>query len=261
MFEARRYDRRAGTELWQDTEVSVGTARVINKQSGARPTIFASGLEVPYEGDDVNISSVADRADSVLKRVFDLVCSSGALLFFAPLLLLIAAAIVMTSRGPALFRQRREGKDGKIFRIYKFRTMYLHRCDLSGVKQTTRGDSRITPIGRFLRKTSIDELPQLLNVLKGEMSLVGPRPHAVGMVAAGKPYDVLVPYYRKRLMVKPGLTGWAQANGLRGETTNAANARARIDHDMAYIANYSIWLDIKIILLTFRREFIGGNGY
>jgi lipopolysaccharide/colanic/teichoic acid biosynthesis glycosyltransferase len=124
-----------------------------------------------------------------------------------------------------------------------------------------KNDPRVTAIGSFIRKTSIDELPQLINVLRGDMSLVGPRPHVPGMKAGGMLYRKLVPYYDVRLTMLPGLTGWAQANGWRGETDAPVAGRSRVDHDIAYIANFSLWLDLKIILMTIRREFVVGSGH
>jgi polysaccharide biosynthesis protein PslA len=177
-----------------------------------------------------------------------------------PLLLLVALAIRVTSEGPALLRQKRTGLDGTTFEIFKFRSMYVEKGDPTGVTQTVAMDSRVTPIGRFLRRNNIDELPQLLNVLRGEMSIVGPRPHVPQMLAAGVAYDQLVPYYAMRHQMKPGLTGWAQANGLRGPTDNALKARSRVNHDIAYIQNFSVLLDLRIILRTLARELIGGSG-
>ncbi|GGA36390.1 sugar transferase [Pelagibacterium lentulum] len=220
-----------------------------------------SGLELPIENGQPFVITPRRQFDLAIKRVLDVVFSLLALIFFAPFLICVALAIKISSPGPVLFRQEREGIYGSTFDIYKFRTMHCNECDPSGIKQTESNDSRVTALGLRLRKTNIDELPQLINVLKGDMSLVGPRPHAVGMLAAGRPYGELVPYYRQRLIVKPGLTGWAQANGLRGPTVNAELAVARIDHDLAYINNYSIWLDIKIILLTLRYEVFSGTGY
>lgn len=138
--------------------------------------------------------------------------------------------------------------------------MYACHTDHSGREQATTDDVRVT-LGRKLRRRSIDELPQLLCVLKGEMSLVGPRPHAYGMLAGGVRYDQLVPYYRTRhLLMKPGITGWAQVNGLRGRTDDARLARMRIDHDLAYVQNFSLWLDIVIIVRTLRQEIASGSG-
>jgi lipopolysaccharide/colanic/teichoic acid biosynthesis glycosyltransferase len=195
------------------------------------------------------------------KRAFDVLLSGLAIIALMPLFVLVALAIVLESSGPVLFIQAREGKNGKLFRALKFRSMRTDDCDLSGVRQTVVGDSRITKVGSFLRRTSIDELPQLFNVLRGDMSLVGPRPHVKGMLAGGKDYRHLVPYYELRLLVAPGLTGWAQANGLRGPTTNPELARQRIDYDLSYIEQFSFWLDLKIIWMTIKREFVGGSGH
>jgi polysaccharide biosynthesis protein PslA len=154
----------------------------------------------------------------------------------------------------------RPGLYGRPFEMLKFRTMYADAGDATGVKQTTANDSRVTPLGKFLRNKSIDELPQLINVLKGDMSLIGPRPHVANMLAGDVLYEELVPYYHHRYEMKPGLSGWAQANGLRGPTVDAALAKARIDHDLAYIQNFSLWLDIRIIVMTIRSEFFTGSG-
>jgi putative colanic acid biosynthesis UDP-glucose lipid carrier transferase len=157
----------------------------------------------------------------------------------------VVIAIRLGSKGPAFFKQRRHGWDGRVFEIWKFRTMYLH--DGEQVKQATRDDDRITPIGRFLRRTSIDELPQLLNVLSGEMSLVGPRPHAV---AHNDYYDDHIEDYLLRHRIKPGITGLAQINGCRGETEVMDKMRERVKFDVEYINNWSLWLDVKILAKT-----------
>jgi lipopolysaccharide/colanic/teichoic acid biosynthesis glycosyltransferase len=158
-----------------------------------------------------------------------------------------------------LFTQPRYGFRNKRFRIYKFRTMYTHLSDRSGTQQTVRRDPRVTAVGRLLRRTSLDELPQLLNVLKGEMSLVGPRPHVPGMLAGGMLYEQLVPYYFQRHTVRPGITGLAQVSGFRGETTQPGDAIARIDCDLDYIEGWSPWIDIKILAKTCKREFLLGK--
>ncbi|UXN69021.1 sugar transferase [Devosia neptuniae] len=200
------------------------------------------------------------QLELTLKRAFDIVVSLLALAFLLPLLLMVTLAIRLSDPGPALFRQPRVGQGGRIFTIFKFRSMYMERCNTDGVDQTVAEDERIMPLGRFLRRTSIDELPQLLNVLRGDMSLVGPRPHVEGQLAAGLPYEHLVPYYSYRRHMRPGLTGWAQANGYRGPTSQSEQAIGRIDHDVAYIQNFSLLLDLRIILITMHREFLRGTG-
>lgn len=195
-----------------------------------------------------------------LKRAMDFTGATVALVLLSPLFILIAAAIKLTSPGPVLFSQWRYGYRNRRFRIYKFRTMYVHMEDRSGTRQTTSRDSRVTPIGRILRATSLDELPQLINVVKGDMSLVGPRPHVPRMLAAEYLYEELVPYYFQRHTVRPGITGLAQVSGYRGSTAQAHDAINRIDYDLEYIEKWSLWLDIKIILKTIRREFLSGTG-
>lgn len=178
-----------------------------------------------------------------LKRFVDIVGASLGLLLLGPFLLLISVLIKLESKGPVLFRQRRTGYDGVSFTIYKFRTMAAAE-DGPIVLQATRHDCRATRLGRFLRRASIDELPNLINVLRGEMSLVGPRPHAV---AHDRYWSMLVPEYEGRFMTKPGLTGFAQVEGFRGETPNIESMAARVSHDLNYIRNWSFWLDLRII--------------
>lgn len=181
-----------------------------------------------------------------LKRALDLTLSSAAVLVLAPLLLAIAVAVRLETPGPALFRQTRIGLRGESFRIFKFRTMTVAQ-DEESVVQASRGDKRVTRIGQFLRRTSLDELPQFLNVLKGEMSLVGPRPHAA---AHDRLYMSLIEHYHIRQHVKPGLTGWAQVHGLRGETGTVGLMRSRIEHDIVYAVNAGLLLDLEILLRT-----------
>lgn len=202
-----------------------------------------------------------EPAASVRKRLFDVVVASSALLFFAPLLLAIAITIKLTSPGPVLFFQYRYGYRNRRFKVYKFRSMRVEAGDRTGVKQTVKGDSRVTWIGRILRKTSLDEIPQLLNVVRGDMSLVGPRPHVPGMLAAERLYEDLVPYYFQRHTARPGITGLAQVSGCRGSTVEAGRAISRIDYDLAYIEKWSMRLDILILIRTIRREFLSGSGY
>ncbi len=225
-----------------------------------RPT--QSGLRLRFEnGLPIQPPILLERRVGLaIKRFMDVVLSLGALLFLGPMLILVAIAIKATSPGPVLFRQIRTGVDGEPFLIFKFRTMRTELGDLSGTSQTRADDERLTAIGGLLRKKSIDELPQLLNVLIGNMSLVGPRPHVPGMLAAGVLYEELVPYYGFRHCMKPGITGWAQANGYRGPTDDPALSRARVDHDIAYIQNFSVRLDILTLSRTVWRELAKGTG-
>jgi len=187
---------------------------------------------------------------AVQKRVFDLVFATLAILLFAPLMLLVALAIRLETPGPALFRQKRHGYNNKPINVLKFRSMYTDKCDPTAIKAVRRGDPRVTRVGRFIRRTSIDELPQFFNVLKGDLSLVGPRPHALTARTGDIVYDQITEAYSARHRVKPGVTGWAQINGWRGEMNSPEKIRARIEHDLYYIENWSPWLDLKIVLLT-----------
>lgn len=222
---------------------------------------FHSGLPVHWTREGPAKWVRGGRVELLAKRVFDIVVASAALAVLSALFLVVSIAIKLSSEGPVFFRQQREGLNGKLFWALKFRSMRADAGDPSGVAQTVFGDPRLTGIGKFIRKTSIDELPQLINVIRGEMSLVGPRPHVPGMRAAGRDYRDVVPYYAMRLAVKPGITGWAQANGWRGPTVAVNAARERVDHDIAYIQNFSFWLDIKILARTVVREFVTGSGH
>ena len=186
------------------------------------------------------------------KTLFDQVLACLAIVLLLPLLVVIAAAIRLDSRGPAIFRQRRHGLGHREFTVFKFRTMT--QCTAAGGsdggQQTRRGDGRVTRVGDFLRKTSLDELPQLFNVLNGTMSLVGPRPHPVAMRTEGKLCEEVVAQYSLRHSVKPGITGWAQVNGLRGATDTAEQLRRRVEHDLHYIEHRSFLFDLRILLLT-----------
>ncbi|MCI3946253.1 undecaprenyl-phosphate glucose phosphotransferase [Pseudomonas syringae] len=201
--------------------------------------------------------SPMDGAWSLVKRIEDILLSSLILLLIALPLLLIATAIKLTSPGPVLFRQRRYGLDGRSIMVWKFRSMsVLENGDV--VHQATRNDARVTPLGAFLRRTSLDELPQFFNVLHGEMSIVGPRPHAV---AHNEQYRKQVRGYMLRHKVKPGITGWAQINGWRGETDTLDKMRKRVEFDLEYIEHWSVWLDLKIILLTLLKGFVNKNAF
>ncbi|ASL46031.1 UDP-glucose:undecaprenyl-phosphate glucose-1-phosphate transferase [Burkholderia sp. AD24] len=192
------------------------------------------------------------------KALFDRLFAAAALLALAPLMLSIAIAVKTTSKGPVLFTQRRKGADGRVFRIYKFRSMRTHVQQPGVVRQATRGDSRITRVGAFLRRTSLDELPQFLNVLRGEMSVVGPRPHAI---EHDNQYRSLVDGYIHRYRIKPGITGWAQVNGFRGETDRIEKMQRRVEHDLYYLRNWSFGLDMRIVVATVVKGFLNRNAY
>ncbi len=184
------------------------------------------------------------------KRMEDLTLGALITLAVAPVLLLIALLIRLESPGPVFFRQKRHGFNDTLFEIFKFRTMYVEQGDASGRERTVRGDPRVTPLGRFLRRWSLDELPQLLNVLKGDMSLIGPRPHPVGMLAEKDDYRDVVQNYAARHRVKPGITGWAQVNGYRGAAETKEVARLRVEHDLEYIDRWSLLFDFRILVMT-----------
>jgi putative colanic acid biosynthesis UDP-glucose lipid carrier transferase len=191
-----------------------------------------------------------------LKRIEDIVLTLLIVILISPVILIIAILIKLTSKGPILYKQYRHGWNGKTIKVYKFRSMYFSAKD--EFKQATKNDSRITSIGMFIRKTSIDEFPQFLNVLQGRMSLVGPRPHAVSM---NEDYKDKIDNYMQRHKVKPGITGWAQVNGLRGETDTIVKMEKRIEYDLFYIQNWSIVFDLKIIFMTIYKGFVGKNAY
>ncbi len=193
----------------------------------------------------------------LVKTLMDYVLSTVALAFFAPLLLLIAIAIKLDSAGPVFFVQSRHGHNHRIIRVVKFRTMTVAE-DGPIVTQAVRGDKRVTRVGGFLRRTSLDELPQLFNVLRGELSLVGPRPHAV---AHNESYSQTLRKYANRHKVKPGITGWAQVNGFRGETKSPEDMRQRVERDLYYIKHWSPWLDIEILARTVLVPFHSSNAY
>lgn len=191
------------------------------------------------------------------KRVFDFVFSLSVLILIAPILLIIAAAVKFTSKGPVIFKQDRYGLDGKIIKVWKFRSMTTQEND-DKIVQATKNDMRITRVGSFIRKTSLDELPQFINVLQGHMSVVGPRPHAN---AHNEEYRKLISCYMLRHKVKPGITGWAQINGYRGETDTLNKMEGRVNYDLEYIRRWSFWFDVKIVFLTVFKGFINKNAY
>lgn len=201
----------------------------------------------PMTGINRFIKAIEDRAIALLT-----------LLFISPLLLLISLGVKMSSKGPIFFKQQRLGWDGRVIKVYKFRTMFLHEEKKGCVTQATMDDKRVTPFGRFLRRSSLDELPQFFNVLQGRMSIVGPRPHAL---QHNEQYKDSVTAYMQRYHVKPGITGWAQINGWRGETDTLLKMQKRVEYDLYYINNWSLWFDLKIIFLTFFQGFFNRNAY
>jgi len=185
------------------------------------------------------------------KRGMDVVLASAGLFLLSPILLMIALIIKLDSRGPVLYRQARHGLDGQVFSLVKFRTLRIDACDppRGQCRQVTCDDPRVTRVGRLLRWSSLDELPQLVNVLRDEMSIVGPRPHAI---THNEYYAARIDGYLDRHAVKPGITGWAQVNGLRGETETVDKMERRVLHDLYYVENWSLGLDIRIIARTLR---------
>ena len=194
----------------------------------------------------------------LIKAAQDYVVGSLIFLLISPLMLGIALSIKLTSKGPVLYKQRRHGWNGEQIWVYKFRSMFVHTEKDFQITQASRHDKRITPLGAFLRRTSLDELPQFINVLQGRMSIVGPRPHAV---VHNEHYKELVPGYMLRHKVKPGITGWAQINGYRGETDTLEKMQKRVEFDLHYIENLSLALDLKIIVATVFKGFIHRNAY
>jgi putative colanic acid biosynthesis UDP-glucose lipid carrier transferase len=227
------------------------------------PDIFVFDLIQARSGDIHGIPVVAMCETpfygyrGVFKRLTDLVFTIGILLLTLPLLLLIALLVKVSSRGPVIFKQRRYGLDGREIAVYKFRTMQVTE-DGAHIRQASKGDPRITPVGAILRRSSLDELPQLINVLQGRMSLVGPRPHAV---AHNELYRKLIKGYMLRHKVPPGITGLAQVRGFRGETTELHQMEARVHYDLEYLRHWSPMLDVKILLLTAIKVFRDDKAY
>jgi len=240
------------------TELSDSTCSVL-----FAPDVFTFNL-LHARNQDINgvpVISIFDTPivgiNALLKRIEDIILSSLILIVISPILLGLSVAVKLTSRGPIVFKQRRYGIDGKPIEVWKFRSMTVMEND-DKVVQATKNDSRLTPIGSFIRSTSLDELPQFFNVLKGDMSIVGPRPHAV---SHNEQYRKLIQGYMLRHKVKPGITGWAQINGWRGETDTLNKMEKRIEFDLDYIRNWSFWMDMKIICLTIFKGFINRNAY
>ncbi|WP_137388126.1 undecaprenyl-phosphate glucose phosphotransferase [Rhodoligotrophos defluvii] len=228
------------TDALMETPVAIHIAPgpFLDRYAGMGTAGNAAGL--------ILVRAAFQRTDVITKRIFDIVVASVALLLLLPVLVLTAIAIKLDSRGPVLFRQTRHGFNHQTFRVFKFRSMTVME-DGEAFRQATKNDARITRVGRWIRRTNIDELPQFLNVLLGDMSVVGPRPHPVNL---NKAFDGRIAYYARRHIAKPGITGWAQVHGLRGETDTEEKMRARIEYDLYYLRNWSLWLDVKIVLMT-----------
>jgi len=223
-------------------------ARLINK-----PATEIMGLPV------ITLNSSPMRGiNRLIKEFVDRLVAVVMLLVLSPLLAAIAVAIRIDSKGPIIFKQMRHGWDGKAIRVYKFRTMRVHEERSDTFIQAVRGDDRITGVGAFLRRTSLDELPQLYNVFQGKMSLVGPRPHPIQL---NHYFMDQIDSYMQRHKVKPGITGWAQVNGLRGPTDTLEKMQLRVEYDLHYIENWSLWFDFRILLMTFYNGFVHENAH
>ena len=204
----------------------------------------------------INIRHVplTNTANMLMKRIVDVFGAIVAIILFSPLMLIAVIGIKLTSRGPLIYKQERVGLHNRPFQMYKFRTMEVQKEEEEKKGWTTKNDPRVTPIGRILRKTSIDEMPQFFNVLKGDMSLIGPRPERPLWV---EKFKEEIPRYMIKHQVRPGLTGWAQVNGYRGDTS----IRKRIEYDLYYIENWTMGFDMKILFLTFFKGFVNKNAY
>ncbi len=223
-----------------------------------RPRTYSYIGNVPFV--DVTDKPISEWGH-VKKWLFDKIAASVALILLAPVMAIIALLIKLDSKGPVLFRQKRQGFNNELIEVYKFRSMYVDQSDMDASKLVTKDDPRVTRIGRFLRKTSLDELPQFFNVLKGDLSLVGPRPHALKAKAEDKLYSEAVDGYFARHRVKPGVTGWAQISGWRGETDTHEKIERRVEHDLYYIENWSVMFDLYICLMTPFALLKGENAY
>lgn len=223
-----------------------------------RPRSYSYEGQVPFL--DLFDKPIADW-DAVMKRTFDIVFSIGGLVLFSPIFLITAIAIKLESKGPIIFKQKRYGFNNEVVEVLKFRSMYHEMADPDAKKVVTKDDPRVTKVGKFIRKSSIDELPQLLNVLSGRLSLVGPRPHAVNAHTKNQLWDEVVDGYFARHKVKPGVTGWAQINGWRGEVDNQDKIKQRVAHDLYYIENWSLLLDLYIVFITPIRLLKTENAY
>jgi Undecaprenyl-phosphate glucose phosphotransferase len=241
-------------ELFRDTLVNIRflpDVRGLSVNRGGASSLFGTPA--------ISLSASSMSRDAMTeKETFDRLFAAFVLLAISPVMVAIAVAVKLSSQGPVLFRQKRKGLDGRVFTIYKFRTMRPHGQAHGVVQQATRNDPRVTAVGRFLRRTSLDELPQFFNVLRGEMSVVGPRPHALEHDELYKP---LIEGYLDRYRAKPGITGWAQVNGFRGETDKIEKMAARVEHDLYYLQHWSFAFDMRIVAATVFKGFTHSTAY
>jgi Undecaprenyl-phosphate glucose phosphotransferase len=255
---AHRVDHIIIAFPWSATDRIIGIARQLSVLpidiSLAPDKLGLSLVATPTSLGGVSLLGIVKKplgdGQHFVKSAFDCVGALFLLVAFAPLMAIVAMLIKLESRGPVFFKQMRYGFNNELVQVTKFRTMYTHMTDHGGEKLTERNDPRVTKVGRALRRLSLDELPQLYDVLRGDMSLVGPRPHAVKAKAAGRYYQEVVADYAARHRVKPGITGWAQVNGWRGETCTEEQILKRIEYDLFYIKNWSFWFDMRILFLT-----------
>ncbi len=235
------------------------TAAVSLDQTSANAPVIDAGSKAQWRSlvsvENTRLPAITG-VSAALKRLEDFVLGSIALAILFPLMAVISILIKLDSTGPALFCQSRSGRNREIIKVYKFRTMY--QDGNAEFRQAQKDDPRVTRIGGFLRRTSLDELPQLFNVIQGSMSLVGPRPHPLKL---DEEFRYIIPSLNSRYTVKPGITGWAQINGYRGETRRLGDMVARIEHDREYIRNWSLWFDIRILVLTVFKGWVHKNAY
>ncbi len=258
--------------------MKINHARHSNENATMQPATFGRGDDPSWAGHCLSVafpppenpieshglgvfSKKTGSGSSFCKRAMDYGLGSLAIVLASPALLAISIAIKLDSPGPVFFRQPRRGLNNRSFMVFKFRSMYKHLSDIDANRQTSRNDPRVTRVGRWLRRLSLDELPQLFNVMRGEMSLVGPRPHAPHTRVEGQLLDAASSDYMLRYSVKPGITGWAQVNGARGELVRREDLRKRIDYDLEYIRQWSVVFDLKIMVLTATREIISKNAF
>ncbi|MCL4556769.1 MAG: undecaprenyl-phosphate glucose phosphotransferase [Gammaproteobacteria bacterium] len=243
-------------ELLHDLRHSMVNIRYVPNLNSLRLLNHAPREVLGFSMLDLSMSPMSEPLNRALKLVEDKLLSLLIILLISPLMLLLAVGVKLSSPGPVFYRQQRHGWNGEAFEVLKFRSMVMHTEQVGQVTQAKQGDARITPFGAFLRRTSLDELPQFFNVIKGDMSIVGPRPHAL---AHNDYYSEQIDGYMLRHKMKPGITGWAQVNGWRGETDTLDKMQKRVEYDLWYIEHWSLWLDLKIIIMTLFKGFVHKN--